>query len=194
MAKLYSEAKATVVKYAAQVKLGEGNRKSMEGLMQSAMQLLSNVDKDSSGFGRELYTQKIDVVENARLVTQAEQEKMPPAEIAALAVNFRTWARVFFRDQLMTDEQCTEILFMRDLVNSGREAGESPQSLILKIFNSAKAKMGLSPEALFDDASEDQKLEVYAGMIAKAKETNKGVNGSLKQDTPKKEEVPTTKP
>ena len=194
MEQLYQKALQIVAEQAKASEEGKGNRRAMEGVMNAAMELLAQIDVDSGKFGRTLYMEKIDVEENGRLVAKAEQEGMPPAENAALAVNYRTWARVFSRQELMTDKTCSEILYMRDLVKSGRESGESPQTIVEKVFNDMRAELGLSPEDTFDQATEEQKLLVYQGMIESAKKTNETVNSSMTGNRTETRETPPTGP
>jgi hypothetical protein len=194
MEDLYKMALQIVADQAKAQEEGKANRLAMEGVMNAAMQLLGKVDPDSGEFGRTLYSEKIDKQENGRLVAKAQEEGMPPAENAALAVNYRTWARVFMREELMLDKTCTEILYMRDLVKSGREAGESPETIIEKVFISKRAELGLSPEDTFDQATEEQKLIIYEGMIESAKKTNESVNDTMKKGDDKSSGAPKTGP
>ncbi len=179
MEKLYNAAKRLVESHGLKKIKDDADAKLLEGAMLSAMNVLGQIDPDSGSFGRVLYTETIDKVENGRLVAKAEAEGMAPAACAALAVNYRTWARVFFRTEVMTDPACAEILFMRDLGLSGREAGESPETIMKKVFDKKKKELGLEPTATFDQATEEQKLSIYKGMIESAKSTNGGVNGTL---------------
>lgn len=180
MAKLHEEATGLLAKHKNAKIEDKADLNALEGIMYATLELMKDIDPESSGFGRELYSVKIDEVENAALVTKAAAEGMPPAQVAELSVNYRTWARVWMRTVIMNNNQvAAENLFLRDLGRSGREAGESPQTILSKIFAKKKEKWGFDEDLTFDEATEEQKLKVYEGMIESAQKTNAGANAGL---------------
>lgn len=152
----------------------EGDRKLLESLMLAAIKLNGDIEPEGAGKGRILYTETIDKEENGRLVALAETQRVPPAECAALAVNYRNWARAFFRSEVMTNQDAAEVLYLRDLGIAGSREGLTPQQVMEKVFGNIKKEKGIDPNLKFDEASEEQKLEVYKGMIESAKKTNAG--------------------
>lgn len=152
----------------------EGDRKLLESLMLAAIKLNGDIEPEGAGKGRILYTETIDKQENGRLVALAETQRVPPAECAALAVNYRNWARAFFRSEVMTNQDAAEVLYLRDLGIAGSREGLTPQQVMEKVFGNIKKDKGIDPNLKFDEASEEQKLEVYKGMIESAKKTNAG--------------------
>lgn len=67
----------------------------------------------------------------------------------------------------MTNQDAAEVLYLRDLGIAGSREGLTPQQVMEK-------EKGIDPNLKFDEASEDQKLEVYKGTIESAKKTNAG--------------------
>ncbi len=152
----------------------EGDRKLLESLMLAAIKLNGDIEPEGAGKGRILYTETIDKEENGRLVALAETQRVPPAESAALAVNYRNWARAFFRSEVMTNQDAAQVLYLRDLGIAGSREGLTPQQVMEKVFGNIKKDKGIDPNVKFEEASEEQKLEVYKGMIESAKKTNAG--------------------
>ncbi len=185
MAQLHGQATDLLAKHNNAKIIDKADLAALEGIMYATLELMGDIDPEASGFGRELYSKKIDVMENAALVTKAAAEGMPAPEVAVLSVNYRTWARVWMRTVIMDNNQvAAENLFMRDLGLSGRAAGESPETILAKTFAKKKEQWGFDEDLTFDEATEEQKLKVYEGMIESAQKTNAGANAGLIKETP----------
>lgn len=179
MEQLHAAATAIIAKYEDMSLVVKADKAKLEAIMYSSIELGGQVNPEGAGKVRMLYAGKIDNEENPRLVRLAESEGMQQAELAALAVKYRTWSKTFVRTELMTDSLHAEILFLRDLGADGCQIGVTPASLAEKLFERTQTGVPADEQIPFEEASQQQKLAIYKAMLAKARETNPAVNAAL---------------
>jgi hypothetical protein len=182
MEQMHAKMEELIATYASKLgRLAESERAEIESLMYASIELGGQLNPDASGAVRLLYLDKIDNQENPRLVAVAESEGMEPAQLAEMGVKYRTWSKTFVRTELMDNKLAAEILFMRDLGADGNQIGVTPEALAEKLFAraQAKAKVPADKQIPFSQADQQQELDIYKAMLAKAKETNPNVNAAL---------------
>lgn len=161
-------------------------RVELEATMQAAMRLASQIDPEGTEFGRALYV-KIDEEGHTELLTEARNSSLPEAEAASLAVNYRNWLREYFRNEVMTDGNNAEILFLRDLGLRGSRGGMSEEAVMSKVIKGLqKPKEGTKDAVLRADftketATAEELSLIYQGMIESAMTTNDAVTDSTKK-------------
>jgi hypothetical protein len=89
---------------------------------------------------------------------------------------YRTQARLFIREEIMTDENAKEITYLRDLGISGHRTGPTPQDLVKKEL----AKQGVS---VVEEATEGQMEKAWQGIIGSSQRTNQSVNATTTGNT-----------
>lgn len=182
MAQLHEAMEALLKTYEGKLgNLSESEAAQVEAIMYASIELGGQVNPEASGKVRLLYLDKIDNGENPRLVRVAESEGLALDKLAEMGVKYRTWSKTFVRTELMDDKQAAEILFMRDLGADGNQIGVTPEGLAKKLFKRAQEKAKVPADKIipFDQASQQQQMETYKAMLAKAKETNPNVNAAL---------------
>jgi hypothetical protein len=157
---------------------------ALEGVMQAAMMLATQIDPEGSGKGRQLYA-TLDTTENPSLVASARAAGLPEGEVAQMAVNHRNWLRQFFRNKVMTDQTNAEILFLRDQGIVGSREGLTLEQVMQKVIanlqkpNPETKQAALKPDFKLETATEAELNQIYAGVIGSAATTNAGVNSSM---------------
>ena len=149
----------------------------LEGVMNAAMALAAQIDPEGTQKGRDLY-KEIDEKHNPALLEEARASGMPMADVAALAVTYREFTRVFIRDEVMNDEANAEIYYLRDLGAYDRREGPTPGDIRDKIVARLKKTSPKLFPADFDlqTATPEQLDAIYQGMIGSAKTTNPAAN------------------
>ncbi|MFT7581953.1 MAG: hypothetical protein ACI9MR_003634 [Myxococcota bacterium] len=170
-------------------KAAVAEKQQLEGVMQSAMRLGSQIDPEGLGVGRSLYN-RIDKAENPKLVREAGEAGKDRAQQAQLAVNCRNWLRTFMRDEVMEDRNQVEVLYLRDLGKTGSREGMSLELVMKKVIRNLQAKPETGEAVLagdfrLDTATPEELDAIYTGVIGSAKQTNAGVNSSAQGGAPK---------
>jgi hypothetical protein len=162
----------------------KAEKSALEGVMNAAMMLATQIDPEGSGKGRSLY-ESIDKGENPSLVAEARAAGMPEAEVAQMAVNHRNWLRAFFRNKIMVDQTNAEILFLRDQGIVGSRDGLTMDQVMKKVIgnlmkpNEKTKEAALRADFTMETATEEELNKIYAGVIGSAATTNAGVSGNM---------------
>lgn len=184
MAQLLAKAKELVAQIDSKTGPTKTQKDLLEGTMNAAMVLATQIDPEGSGKGRLLY-ESIDTKENPALVEQGRRGGMPEAAVAAMAVNHRNWLRTFFRQTLMADQTNAEILFLRDQGIAGSRSGLTIEQVMAKVISNMQKPDPVTKQAVLPKdftlttATPQQLDQIYAGVIGSAATTNAGVTGNM---------------
>jgi hypothetical protein len=157
----------------------------MEGVMQAVMLLSKQIDKIGTGEGRTLY-ESIDKgkLGHTAILSAAAGAGVGKADQSKLAVNYRNWLRVYFRNDVMTDSNAAEVLFLRDFAKTGQYSGLTWEQVRDKVIKSLKKPDKKAKEDIladnfdFDTATPAELDKIYGGIIGSSKKTNAGASAN----------------
>ena len=156
----------------------------MEGVMQACMLLSAQIDPEGTDKGRKLY-EKIDKGGHSSLITAASGAGVSKADQSKLAVNYRNWLRTYFRNEVMTDSNASNVLFLRDFVKTGQYSGLTWEQVVAKVIRDLKNPSKTSKDQMLRDdftletATPEELDKIYGGVIGSSQTTNAGTTGNI---------------